>query len=152
MERLTFKLGGRNAVRLDNTRSLTGNVADRLAAYEDTGFTPEQIAVFPYRKEFAYADYMKELFPKMERAEELSAADKEGRLAVIPCKVGDMAYYFRGTTIYGDTVERIVIDGIGNQIILNANRAYLFCDVGRNLFFSYAEAEAALKKRKEESN
>lgn len=152
MERLTFKLDGRNAVRLDNTRSLTGVVADRLAAYEDTGFTPEQIAVFPYRKEFAYADYMKELFPKMERAEELSAADKEGRLSVLPCKVGDMAYYIRGTTIYGDTVERIVIDGLENQIVLNANanRAYLFCDVGSNLFFTYAEAEAALKKRKEE--
>ena len=42
-------------------------VVDKLAAYEDTGLTPEQIAVFPYRKEFAYADYMKELFPKMER-------------------------------------------------------------------------------------
>lgn len=77
------------------------------------------------------------------------AVDK-GHIVMCPCKVGDMAYYIRGTTIYGDTVERIVIDGLGNQIILNANRAYLFCDVGSKLFFSYPEAEAALKKRKEE--
>ncbi len=77
-------------------------------------------------------------------------AVEKGHLVSCPCKVGDMAYYIRGTTIYGDTVERIVIDGLDNQIILNANRAYLFCDVGSNLFFSYAEAEAALKKRKGE--
>lgn len=77
-------------------------------------------------------------------------AVEKGLLVACPCKVGDMAYYIRGTTIYGDTVERIVIDGIDNQIVLNANRAYLFCDVGGSLFFSYAEAEAALKKRKEE--
>lgn len=76
-------------------------------------------------------------------------AVEKGHLVACPCKVGDMAYYIRGTTIYGDTVERIVIDGLDNQIILNANRAYLFCDVGSNLFFTYAEAEAALKKRKE---
>lgn len=76
-------------------------------------------------------------------------AVEKGLLVACPCKVGDMAYYIRGTTIYGDTVERIVIDGLDNQIILNANRAYLFCDVGGSLFFSYAEAEAALKKRKE---
>lgn len=77
-------------------------------------------------------------------------AVEKGLLVACPCKVGDMAYYIRGTTIYGDTVERIVIDGIDNQIVLNANRAYLFCDVGGSLFFSYAEAEAALKNRKEE--
>lgn len=77
-------------------------------------------------------------------------AVEKGHLVVCPCKVGDMAYYIRGTTICGDTVERIVIDGIDNQIVLNANRAYLFSDVGSNLFFSYAEAEAALNNRKEE--
>lgn len=74
---------------------------------------------------------------------------EKGHIVLCPCKVGDMAYYIRGTTIYGDTVERIIIDGIDNQIVLNANRAYQFCDVGASLFFSYAEAEAALKKRKE---
>lgn len=90
---------------------------------------------------------------EVEALDKLAAyedAVEKGHLVSCPCKVGDMSYYIRGTTIYGDTVERIVIDGLDNQIILNANRAYLFCDVGSNLFFSYAEAEAALKKRKGE--
>lgn len=125
MERLTIKLDGRNAIRLGRAYGasieampdfenmhLTGDVADRLAAYED--------------------------------------AVEKGHLVSCPCKVGDMAYYIRGMTIYGDTVERIVIDGLDNQIVLHANRAYLFSDVGSNLFFTYAEAEAALKKRKGE--
>lgn len=85
----------------------------------------------------------------IDRLARYEDAVEKGLLVACPCKVFDMAYYIRGTTIYGDTVERIVIDGLDNQIVLNANRAYLFCDVGRNLFFSYAEAEAALKKRKE---
>lgn len=90
---------------------------------------------------------IREIVRRLARYED---AVEKGHIVLCPCKVGDMAYYIRGTTIYGDTVNRIVIDGIDNQIVLNANRAYLFCDVGANLFFSYAEAEAALKKRREE--
>lgn len=40
---------------------------DRLAAYEDTGLTPEQCAKY-------------------------AKADKDGRLVVLPCKVGDSYY------------------------------------------------------------
>lgn len=79
-------------------------------------------------------------------------AEEQGRLVILPCKIGDMAYYMRGTTIYGDTVERIIVDGMNNQIVLNANRAYLFCDVGRKLFFTYAEAEAALKRGQDDGH
>lgn len=138
-------------------------VLARLAAYEDTGFTPEAIATFPYRKEFAYADYMKELFPKMERAEELSAADKEGRIIIPPCKLGDTVWVlhtgfntnflhvYQGRCVeisqslfHGATAESYTIDVYEFTVV------FYWHDIGSTLFFSEAEAEAALKKRKEE--
>lgn len=110
-------------------------IADKLAAYEDIELSPEEI------KE--KTEGVLELYDKLNP---YADAEEQGRLVILPCKIGDMAYYLRGTTIYGDTVERIIVDGLNNQIVLNANRAYLFCDVGRKLFFTYAEAEAALKR------
>lgn len=47
---------------------------DRLAAYEDTGLEPSEV-------EFVLGEY--ERFTKLER---------EGRLIVLPCKVGDTVY------------------------------------------------------------
>lgn len=72
-------------------------------------------------------------------------AEEQGRLVILPCKVGDMVYYRRGRDIIGDTVERIIIDGIDNQVLAGAHKAYMFCDFGRNVFITREEAEATLK-------
>ena len=65
---------------------------ERLAAYEDTGLTPERCA------EFARADaegrYIVMRDAEQEgvaRLRELTEADKDGRLVVLPCKAGDTA-------------------------------------------------------------
>ncbi|MBP5460754.1 MAG: hypothetical protein J6Y20_01320 [Lachnospiraceae bacterium] len=71
-------------------------------------------------------------------------AEEQGRLVILPCKVGDMVYYRRGRDIIGDTVERIIIDGIDNQVLVGAHRAFMFCDFGRNAFLTREEAKAAL--------
>ena len=72
-------------------------------------------------------------------------AEEHGRLVILPCKVGDMVYYRRGRDIIGDTVDRIIIDGIDNQVLVGAHKAYMFCDFGRNVFLTHEEAKAALK-------
>ena len=56
----------------------------RLAAYEDAGLTPEQCENAKCIIEAAFSDDTS----KAERIRELLKADKEGRLAVLPCKVG----------------------------------------------------------------
>lgn len=122
-------------------------VLARLAAYEDTGLSPEEIGALPYRKEFAYADYMKSLFPRMERAEELSAADREDRIIVLPCPLGTTVY------ILTSVVARGYPDPIIETVIREETFSYQHIGMSpRYLFLTYAEAEAALKKRKEESN
>ena len=48
--------------------------ADALAAYEDTGITPEEI----------------------DHAKDLLAAERDGRLVTLPCKAGDTVYIISG--------------------------------------------------------
>ena len=50
----------------------------RLAAYEDTGLTPEDIAKAKDALEYAYGN--------ADRIIELAHADKDGRVAILPCK------------------------------------------------------------------
>ena len=96
MERLTNKREA-DAQREEYERRLVNgyprNIPEerflRLAAYEDTGLTPERCA------EFARADaegryiVMRDAEQEgLARLRELAEADKDGRLVVLPCKVG----------------------------------------------------------------
>lgn len=58
-----------------------------LRAYKDTGLTPEQCENAKAIIESAFSDDTS----KAERIRELLKADKDGRLVVLPCKVGDTA-------------------------------------------------------------
>lgn len=60
-------------------------LVERLAAYEDTGLEPEQCENAKAIIESAFSDDAS----KAERIRELLKADKDGRLVVLPCKVGD---------------------------------------------------------------
>ena len=73
-------------------------------------------------------------------------AEEQGLSVRLPCKVGDMVYYRRGRDILGDTVERIIIDGIDNQVIVGAHKVFMFWDFGRNVFTSREEAEVVLNE------
>ena len=66
----------------------------RLAAYEDTRLTPERCA------EFARADAEGRYIVMRDaeqagvaRLRELAEADKDGRVVVLPCKVGDTVWF-----------------------------------------------------------
>ena len=78
---------------------------ERLAAYEDTGLTPEEINDLASVREISpeaeyainkHADNIIERLDKLlhqtdddARLRELAEADRAGRLVVLPCKVGD---------------------------------------------------------------
>ena len=98
MERLTFLNGdGIACVRDDQcceeqSGHYCGPAIDRLAAYEDTWLTPEDIECI---KQCANEDKALTKCPACldERMRELDAADKGGRLVILPCKVGDTVWY-----------------------------------------------------------
>lgn len=63
-------------------------VCDRLAAYEDTGLSPEKVS---WMKEVVEAAFDNDT-SRIERAHNLHVADKEGRVIVLPCKGTDKLY------------------------------------------------------------
>lgn len=82
-------------------------------------------------------------------------AEEQGRLNVLPCKVGDTIYYIKTLqngadtkVIEQDTVKRIILDGIDNQIVISYGHAFMMCDFSRLLFLSREEAEKALEGMK----
>lgn len=92
MERLTNKREA-DAQRKEYERRLANgyprNIPEerflRLAAYEDTGLSPEKVS---WMKEVVEAAFDNDT-SRIERAHNLHVADKEGRVVVLPCKVGE---------------------------------------------------------------
>lgn len=66
------------------------SAANRLADYEDTELTPEEIDM-----DHEAAEQLRHLCRDcdLDRLEKLAEADKAGRLVVLPCKVGDTVYF-----------------------------------------------------------
>ena len=95
MERLTYRDKDGMAMMKERGGWKSGGI-ERLAAYEDTGLEPEEIEriVDAYgrghtlRTESAERlEIVREI--KTDRLRELAKAEKDGRLEVLPCKVGD---------------------------------------------------------------
>lgn len=122
------------------------NVLEKLARYEDTGLEPEEAEACKVALMGKSLAEIKEIEGiSVERMKELAKAEAEGRLLVLPCKVGDMVYFRRGRDILGDTVERIILDGIDNQVLVGAHKAFMFLDFGKTVFLTREDAEKALE-------
>lgn len=144
MERLTYFKDGYWRVNFSGVQ-YQADFVDRLAAYEDTGLTPERCA------EFARADaegrYIVMRDAEQEgvaRLRELAEADKDGRLVVLPCKVGDTVY--RVFTVDG---REPVIQA--TQVKTFGQAADLIGRIGKlsklvSVFRTREEAEKALRK------
>ena len=108
----------------------------RLAAYEDTGLEPEEImAAVTQKAVIKLASQALGVQP--ERLRELVKAEKDGRLAVLPCKVGDTVYEIDAERVYASEVKRIIYDA--GHIDFD-ERA-----IGKSVFLTSEEAEAALE-------
>ena len=124
-------------------------VYDRLAAYEDTGLEPEEIVKI---REDVENGYMKSTARRygvpVDRLRELAQADREGRCVVLPCKIGDTVYSIRHERVPDDDYRmsfhiemRIVSQKFG---LIHAD-----C-IGKSVFLTREEAEAALKVREQD--
>nr|DAV41984.1 MAG TPA: hypothetical protein [Caudoviricetes sp.] len=134
---------------------------DRLAAYEDSACAPEEVLPKDKADEIALklmrlADL--ESLCNYTRLRELAEADKDGRLVVLPCKVGD--------TVYEVTSRKTI-----SEYRVKAIRVELFCtfiewdivagfvdksifgvpvdEIGKTVFLTREEAEAALEAMKD---
>lgn len=139
MERLTYFKDGYWRVNFSGVQ-YQADFVDRLAAYED----------------------IVELCGGVDRLRELAEADKDGRVVVLPCKVGDVMYkLFReytectsyqvrkdnycceGCMVPCDSREVTVIRAIQPNSLPEVVR-YIE-DIGKTVFLSREEAEKALQ-------
>lgn len=90
-------------------------VWERLKAYEDAGLSPQACAEAREIEEtLSGYDY------SISRMVELMKADKDGRVLILPCKVGDMAYWVHNGVITGCHVYRIQVNRKGTFVFLKA--------------------------------
>lgn len=94
MERLTFEgnfcdiAQCRDLVCQQSGTCMQRQVWERLKAYEDTGLTPEEIKA-PFTEDAMINLAAQALGVEPSRLRELAEADKDGRVVVLPCKVGE---------------------------------------------------------------
>lgn len=142
---------------------------DRLAAYEDAGFEPEEIefclsgVISPKEAKERYEAHKK-------RYDEWFAwkqAEEQGRLVILPCKAGDVVYRIvtcptgrkfmgaypqyrvRGLKV-SDIYKEGAISFYASNIYPGRGEAtstewFNSADIGKTVFLSREEAEAAIK-------
>ena len=134
------------------------NIRKALLAYENTGMTPEQCENAKAIIESAFSDDTS----KAERIRELLKADKDGRLVVPPCKVGDTVWvtsnpwtgkllkkpldaYVNGMKMYS---HGLYVNLLFDTRKINGTRDYEINHIGKTVFLTHEEAKKALESMK----
>lgn len=127
-------------------------LVERLAAYEDTGLEPEQCENAKAIIESAFSDDTS----KAERIRELLKADRDGRLVVLPCKVGGTVWAILDGAKYAREckVDFVNIGNVGTTFVLSAKNGLreqygvTVTAFGKTVFLTREEAEKALEAMK----
>jgi hypothetical protein len=144
MERLTYFKDGYWRVNFSGVQ-YQADFVDRLAAYEDSRLSPEDAANL--HAILRLGDGM-----TLMRLRELAVADQEGRVIVLPCKVGHRVFALLDTDKHISECEVKQI-GLGNEIgfvglepIGARGREYgvALNGFGKTVFLTREEAEKAL--------
>lgn len=125
-------------------------ILHRLSAYEDTGLTPDEVkAIHKFFNDRTMAEF--------EKLHDLLAAEAEGRLVVLPCKVGATVYVTDLTEGKVEECEVACFNAIDENgcgcIEYNAPKDYpqivsVECgldEIGKTVFLTREEAEEKLK-------
>ena len=135
MERLTYFKDGYWRVNFSGVQ-YQADFVDRLAAYEDTGLTPEELKAALTKPLFLRVA-AQALGVDIGRLSELAEADKDGRVIILPCKVGDTVWRIKRTfeTYPDKSKPYIEPDAFLLQDVFN---------IGKTVFLTREEAEKAL--------
>ena len=116
----------------------------RLAAYEDTRREPEEIDM-----DHEAAEQLRHLCRNcdIDRLEELAEADKDGRVLVLPCKMGDTVYLIVTKRARNYTPEFRFVKK-SRLTFLNMER--ILQGFGKEVFLTREEAEKALEAMKDD--
>lgn len=127
---------------------------DRLAAYEDTGLTPESVEALKLSMMGKAIAEIKEFngLP-VDRLRELAEADKAGRAVILPCEPGTPVYMTFCGEVWEMRVGQFHVNGYTEPRIwadIDCDWASTQCvrwdlAVGKTVFLTREEAEKALE-------
>nr|DAG26281.1 MAG TPA: hypothetical protein [Caudoviricetes sp.] len=123
-------------------------VCERLASYEDSGLTPEELKA-PFTEDAMINLAAQALGVEPSRLRELAEADKDGRVVVPPCRQGDELWTYCNhpvKRVYSFTVSDVsTLNGrtVLNTLGLGTIRPE---DIGKTVFLTREEAEKALQE------
>nr|DAG23537.1 MAG TPA: hypothetical protein [Caudoviricetes sp.] len=130
----------------------------RLADYEDTGLEPAEVHSM-HGEWSAMMAALNSIGGGYGRLRELAEADKEGRLVVLPCRVGDRLYEVTGrktisvykvrairVELFGLFIEWDIVEGFVWQSLSGINAG----EIGKTVFLTREEAEKALEAMKDD--
>ena len=152
MKRLTWRVNGEARIMLNGVE-ICGTIADRLAAYEDTGLEPEEIekAMDIVKSAVsAFEDF------GVDRLAELAQADREGRCVVLPCKNGDPVWrLYDDCDFPGDCYTKQKCRGCEYRNLFIEEQAFCLSMLSKNgklnppYYTTNEEAQAALRREQE---
>ena len=128
-------IGDRSGADRISQSAFRQRCVEQLADYEDTKLTPEEIDM-----DHEDAEQLRQLCRNcdLDRLEKLAEADRAGRLAVLPCKVGDTVYILRRTFDGADVVGETELWWTDIP------------QIGKTVFLTREAAEKALEAMKDE--
>ena len=128
----------------------------RLKAYEDTGLTPEEVTSL--QKDWSDLCTAVGECGGLDRVKEFAVANKDGRVVVLPCKVGDTIYEVTGrktisvykvkairVELFSLFIEWDIVEGFVWQSLSGINAG----EIGKTVFLTREEAENALEAMKD---
>ncbi len=130
----------------------------RLAAYENVGLEPEEL-ISMQGEWCTMMAALNSIGGGYCRLLELAEADKDGRLVVLPCRVGDRLYEVTGrktisvykvkairVELFGLFIEWDIVEGFVWQSLSGINAG----EIGKTVFLTREEAEKALEAMKDD--
>ena len=139
----------------DVFRQMARDLYGRLKQFEDAVQTPENF--YKMYGEFCLLESALKNYGSHDRMKELSEADKEGRVVVLPCKVGDTVYFVNAKQIIEFAVVGYAVDETGISWVHSEHvdktehtneRTFSPDRFGKNTFLTREEAERAMEGQK----
>ena len=148
MERLTYRDKDGFPMMKKRGGFKQGGV-ERLAAYEDTRLEPEEIDM-----DHEAAEQLRYLCRNcdLDRVRALAEADRDGRVVVRPCKVGDTLFRVFAGEILEHRVRNMRYLAIQGRWDIDTTPfcSYVESSIGKTIFLTREEAKAALEAMKDE--
>lgn len=129
-----------------------------LRDFLDTGLTPDEIRNMS--GEWCAAMSVLNGMGSYDRLRELADADKDGRVVVLPCKVGDTVYFVNAKQILEFAVVGYAVDETGISWVYSEHvdktghtneRKFSPDRFGKNTFLTREEAERALQEMEDKA-